>query len=173
MAQNNNKTKKCFHQCWVDLRIFEVGTPWDNRADIYIGLFKETVCRDLCMTNATIVLWDYWMERSSRIHNLFPRPPLQNQNITPHESTFGEKGDMSNKCNFGWYQWVYYRTTNSFTATKEYPGRFLAPINNEGSDMSQAVRTYKATIVPLQSICLLIIYKLNALMEKRRKGKFW
>ena len=58
MAQKNNKTKKLFHQVGTTLRILEVGTSWANRYELYIGLFKESVIRDLRMTNAPIVLWN-------------------------------------------------------------------------------------------------------------------
>ena len=56
MAQKNNKTEKLCHKVVSTLRILEVGTPWANHAELYIGLFKEYIHRDLRMTNAPIVL---------------------------------------------------------------------------------------------------------------------
>ena len=61
MFQKNNKTEKSCHQFGTTLRILEVVTPLSNLTELYIGLFKEYVCRDLHMTNSPMVLWYYWM----------------------------------------------------------------------------------------------------------------
>ena len=87
------------------------------------------------------------MERQAIIHNALPRPLFQNQGATPHEATFGQQGGISNICNFAWYQWVYYRNPGTFPEAKERLGRVLGPVKNEGSEMSQAVLTYKGAIV--------------------------
>ena len=118
IAQKNNNINKFCHQIETTIHTLEAGTPWDNHSELYIGLFKEDVRRNLHTTNVSMVLWDYCMERQSKIHSAVPHQLFQNQEMTPHESTFGEHGDISNICNFGWYQWVYYRNPNSFTATK-------------------------------------------------------
>ena len=118
MTQNNNMTNKSYHQVWTTLHILEAVTPWANRERLFIGLFKEAVRRYQHMKNAPMVLCDYCMERQVRIHNSVPRPLFQNQEMTPHESTFGKKGNIYNICNFGWYQLVYYITPGSFPDAK-------------------------------------------------------
>ena len=90
--------------------------PWYRR--INSVFFTETVRRDLNMTNAPMVLCDYCLERQAQIHNAVPNSLFQNQEMTPHESTFGKQGNILNICNFGWYQWIYYRKPKSFPATK-------------------------------------------------------
>ena len=79
MFQNNNKTNKLCHQFVMTLHILEVGTLWDNSAELCISIFKESACMNLRMTNTPMVLWDYCMERRYRIHNAVPRPLFQNQ----------------------------------------------------------------------------------------------
>jgi hypothetical protein len=142
-AQQNNATRRFCHQVGTIMRVLEEGTPWANRAELYIGLLKEAVRQDLRQSNAPIVLWDYCLERRAGIHNAIPRPLFQNNGATPHEATFGEQGDISNICNFGWYQWVYYRTSGTFPEAKERLGRVLGPAKNEGSEMSQHVLTFQ------------------------------
>ena len=61
MAQKNNRKNKFWHQVGITLRILEAGTLWANCAELYVGLFKESVCRDLRMTNVPMVLWYYCM----------------------------------------------------------------------------------------------------------------
>ena len=165
MAQKNKNTKKCSHPVGRTLRILEVGTLWANRAELYINFSKESVRRDLHMTDAPMILWNYCMERQDWIHNAISRPIFQNQGMILHEATFGKQGNISNICNFGWYKWVYYITPNSFPATKECLVQVLGPIKNKESDISQAVITSKAKIVPRQSIHPLHTSGLNSEMD--------
>ena len=46
-AQTSNKTKQFCLQVGTTLRVLERGTPWANRAELYIGLLKEAVCKDM------------------------------------------------------------------------------------------------------------------------------
>ena len=46
-TQRNLSTKKFFHQVGTIMRVLKVDTPWVNQAELYIGLLKEAVCRDL------------------------------------------------------------------------------------------------------------------------------
>ena len=51
-----------------------------------------------------MVLWDYAIQRRASIHNAVPRPLFQADGQTPHVSTFGVQGDISNLCTFGYYK---------------------------------------------------------------------
>ena len=116
-------------------------------------------------------LWDYAIERRAMIHNLVPRPLFQNNGLTPHAATFGESGDISNICTFGYYEWVYYRDQGSFPQNKEQLGRVLGPIRNEGNEMAQAVVTRKATVVPRRTMRKLTSFELHDESEKDKRNK--
>ena len=73
-AQTSNKTKRFCDQTGTILRILEKGTPWANRAELYIGLLKESVRKDMRESNSPMCLWDYAIERRALIHNVIPRP---------------------------------------------------------------------------------------------------
>ena len=62
-AQTSKATKRFCHQVGTTLRILERGTPWSNRAELYIGLLKEATRKDLHHSNSPMVLWDYALER--------------------------------------------------------------------------------------------------------------
>ena len=117
------------------LCILEQGTSWANRAELYIDLLKEAVRKDMRTSNPPMVLWDYAIERRAAISNLISCPLFQNNDLTPHAATFGSQGDISNLCNFGWYEWVYHRDHGSFPENKEKLGRVLGPIKNEGKNI--------------------------------------
>ena len=81
-------------------------------------------------------------------NNLFQ---LQGQN--PHMATLGEMGDISNLCQFGWYEWVYFcQHTASFPYQKEVLGRCLGPTKNEGNEMCQWVLQMNGQVVPRRTL---------------------
>ena len=51
------------HEIGYTLRYIEEGTPWTNKAELYIGLIKEAVQKDMMKANSPISLWDYCVER--------------------------------------------------------------------------------------------------------------
>ena len=63
-AEQTSKTVKKFcNEIGTTLRILEEHTQWANRAELYIGLFKEAVRKDMKTSNSPMVLWDYCAQR--------------------------------------------------------------------------------------------------------------
>ena len=74
---------------------------------------------------------------------------FQLQGKTPHLATFGEEGDISNICQFGWYEWGYFReTTAKFPFPAHVLGCCLGPSKNEGSEITQWFLKQNGKIVP-------------------------
>ena len=136
------------------MRILEESTQWANRTELYIGLLKESIRKDIRASSCPLVLWDYCAMRRSLIHNLTPKDLFQTENQSPHQYQYGVQGDMSNLCQYSWYQWCYYREEghNIFPLPKELLGRVLGPAKNEGNEMAQHVLTHKGTVVPRRSL---------------------
>ena len=107
--QTSNKVKRFCHQVGTSLRLLEESTQWANRAELYIRIFKEAIRKDLRDQNSPMVLWDYCAERRARIHNVTPRDLFQLNDNTPTMATFGTQADISNICQFRWYDWCYFR----------------------------------------------------------------
>ena len=171
-AQTSSKVKRFCDQVGTTLRILEKGTPWANRAELYIGLLKEAVRKDMRASNSPMVLWDYAIQRRALIHNSVPRPLFQNNGLTPHAATFGSEGDISNICNFGWYEWVYYRDHGNFPENKQKLGRVLGPMLNEGNEMAQGVLNSNGKIVPRRTIRKLVTSELHSETEKNKRRIF-
>ena len=171
-AQANSTTRKFSNQLGMTLRVLERATPWANRAELYIGLLKEAVRKDMRESNSPMLLWDYAIERRALIHNVIPRPLFQAQGKTPTECTLGVSSDISNICHFGWYEFVYYRDFGSFPENKEKLGRVLGPCKNEGSEMSQSILTNKGTVVTRRTIRKLRAEEIHSESEKRKRSIF-
>ena len=114
LSQASPTVRRFCDQVGTTLRVLETGTPWANRAELCIGLLKEAVRRDICQSNSPMTLWCYCIEKRAKIHNAIIRPLFQAQGRSTHVCTFGVQGDISNICNFGWYEWVYYRDSGCF-----------------------------------------------------------
>ena len=103
-----------------------------NRARFYVGLFKEAVRKYTLQENPPLVFWDYCAERRAATTNMTTKDLFQLQGHKPHFATFGEEGDISKICQFGWYEWVYFReTTVKFPFPAHVLGHCLGPANNE------------------------------------------
>ena len=58
-----------------------------NIAELYIGLIKEAVLKNIHALSSLMVLWDYTIERHSLTQNTITCPLFHNNGITPHEVT--------------------------------------------------------------------------------------
>ena len=71
--QMSQEVRKFCDNIGTTLRALEEGTPWSNKAELYIGLLKEAVRKDMCESNSPMSLWDYCMERRARINILMAK----------------------------------------------------------------------------------------------------
>jgi hypothetical protein len=78
---------------------------------------------------------------------------FQLNGTNPHTSTFGTEADISHICQYGWYEWVYYRDVKtSFPYQKEGLGRCLGPAKNEGNTMAQWILRENGKVVPRRTL---------------------
>ena len=98
------------------LKVIEEETQHTNQAELLVGMFKEAMRKDLSESNLPIVLWDYCMQRQALIYNCTAKKLFQLNGTNPYTATLGDQADISNLCQFGWYEWVYY-----WDSTAGYP----------------------------------------------------
>ena len=135
------------------LRVLEEGTPWANKAELYIGLIKRAVRKDMKEANCPLVFWDYCVERRARINNATARNLFQLHGTNAHTAVFGEEADISNLCQFRFYEWCYYRDhNNGFPLQNEVLGRILGPTKGEGNEMAQWVLKANGNVVPRRTV---------------------
>jgi len=87
---------------------------------------------------------------------------------------FGHHGDISNICQFGWYDWCYFREEGKvqFPFQKEQLGRVLGPLKNKGNEMSQAILKFNGKVVPRRTIRRLTVAKMNSESELKKRTAF-
>ena len=91
------------------LKVLEKNTPWSNKAEIYIGIIKEAVRKEMKEANSPLDFWDYCIERRERINKLTAKNVFSLHRTSPYTALTGEECDISNLCQYKWYDWCYYR----------------------------------------------------------------
>ena len=152
-AQKSDKVKQFLNKVGTTLRVLEESTQHADRAELYIGLLKRAIGNDLRISNAPMRLWCYCAERRSTIMTLTANNLYQLQGQNPYMATLNEMGDISNLCQFGWYEWVYFRQQKAqFPQQKSELGRCLGPTKNEGNEMCQWVLQQNGQVVPRRTL---------------------
>ena len=147
--QSSHEMKSFCAQIGTTLRFIEEGTPWTNKAELYIGLIKEAVRKDMKEANCPLVLWDYCVERRARINNLTAKGRFNLHGTNAYTALTSDEGDISNLCQYKFYDWCYYREhTAGFPFNKEVMGRILGPARGEGNEMAQWVLKANGRVVP-------------------------
>jgi hypothetical protein len=169
-AQISQDMKKFCNEIGTTLRALEEGTPWANKAELYIGLIKEAVRKDMKSANSPISFWDYCIERRARINNLTARDLFQLHGTNPHTAMTSDEGDISNLCQYDWYQWCYYREhTARFPFNREVLGRVLGPAKGEGNDMAQWILKANGNVVPRRTLRPLNTAELHSSTEVKKR----
>ena len=152
--------------------MLEEGTPWANKAELYIGIIKEAVHKDM-KSNCPLPLWDYCVERRSRINNLTAKDRFNLHGSNAHTTLTGEQADISNMCKYGWYEWCYYREQGAkFPFATEILGHVLGPATGAGNEMAQWVLKANGRVVPRRSLRPLQVAELHSREERKRQDIF-
>ena len=171
--QHSKEVKAFCHDIGTTLRALEEGTPWANKAELYIGLLKEAVRKDMRESDSPMVFWDYCVERRARIHNLTAKSNFKLHGSNAHTVTTGEEGDISNLCQFPWYGWCYFREhTAAFPNQKEVLGRVLGPARGDGNEMCQWVLKANGSVVPRRTVRPLQVAEIHSPIEIKKRKVF-
>ena len=151
-TQKKREVKEYLNKIGTRLRVLEQRTQWANRAELWIGIMKEAVRRDLRMSHSPLVFWDYCLERRALIINATARDNFKLQGQTPHMTIHGREPDISNLL-FGWFEWVYYLDdSEKFPYPRECLGRCLGPSLDEGNEMAQWILAVSGEVISRRTL---------------------
>ena len=120
-----------------------------------------------------LAFWDYCVQRRARINNVTAKDLLDLKGQTPAFTVTGNIPDISNLCQFDWYQWVYYREGSAaFPLPREVLGRTLGPAAGEGNKMAQWILKANGNVVPCHSVRPLTDIEIRSEMEQRKRKIF-
>eukprot|EP00957_Ditylum_brightwellii_P099450 7575706-Ditylum_brightwellii.AAC.1 len=91
-AQTSSRIRILCGEIVPTLQILEEGTPWVNRAKLYIELIKSAMNKDMKEINSSLVFWDYCLECHTRINNLTANNSFQLHGTTAYTQLTCEEG---------------------------------------------------------------------------------
>ena len=107
-------------------------TPKQNPAETVIRELRKRWYRAVFKTNCPKCLWNYGLPHFAKLMQLTASNAADLQGRTPLGVLTGETPDISQYLDFGWYDWVWYRTNAGLDVPKL--GRFLG-VANSASNM--------------------------------------
>ncbi len=126
--QKGKFAQKC-RDAGTDLRQLEPFTPWANAAEREIKELKRGAGRKLISSKCPKRFWDYCLEFESYIRSHTARDIFKLDGRVPEALVSGETPDISEYCDFAWYQLVmYWHGGNAkFPEEPSRLGRYLGP----------------------------------------------
>jgi hypothetical protein len=172
-AQVQGETKILCDNVGTTIRQLERNTPWANRAELYVGLIKRAIKKEMKSMDSPLALWDYCAQRCATINNVTAKNIFQLEGETPSYHVTGEQPDISNICQFGWYEWAYFRDEKArFPLPTEVLGRALGPAENAGNQMAQWILKSNGKVIPCRTCRPLKEDERNNPVEKRKRDLF-
>ena len=168
--QMSSEVKKFCNDIGTTLRALEEGTPWSNKAELYIGLIKEALRKDMHESNSPLCFWDYCVERRARINNLTAKNAFRLHGSLPTHLPLVMKA-TSQIC-------VSMDGMNGVTSgiklqhNKEVLGRVLGPARGAGNEMAQWILKANGRVVPRRSLRPLKVDELHSPVEIKKREVF-
>ena len=123
--------------------------------------------------NSPLCFWDYCVERRARINNLTAKNAFKLHGSIPHTVTTGDECDISNICQYGWYEWCYFRDqTAAFPNNKEVLGRVLGPARGAENEMAQWILKANGRVVPRRPLRPLKVDEIYHPVEIKKRDVF-
>ena len=116
--------------------ITEPYSPWQQAAEGCIKQLKRASSHKLISSGAPKKLWDHCIELMALIRSHTAHIAHELQGEVPETIMTGLTADISNICEYNWYEWVMFRdNTASYSEEKQTLGRYLGPAIDVGSSM--------------------------------------
>ena len=171
--QSSHDIRRFCQEIGTTLRYIEEGTPWANKAELYIGLVKSAVRKDMKAANSPVAFWDYCIERKVRIMNVTAKERFNLKDTNAHTQLTSEEADISNLCQYSWYEWCYYMEhTIRFPFNQEVLGKVLGPAKGSGNEMAQWILKSNGNVVPRRTLRPLKTEELHNSVEQKKREVF-
>ena len=121
-------------------RQIEPYSPWMNAAEACIRELKRGSTRKMIRTGTPKCLWDDSLELEAAIRSNTCLDQFALEGMTPEEKLKGCTSDISNLCEFKWYDWVMFNNSPSTFPEENFQlGRWLGPAADVGSAMTYKI----------------------------------
>ena len=126
----------------------EPHSPWMDLCEGEIRELKRGSTRKILKQNVPKKLWDHCLELESRIRSATTLPRFDLDNQTPEAKMHGMPSDISDICEFEFYEWVMFNDSQvTFPETKFHVGRWLGPAVDVGSSLTYKILKSNSQVV--------------------------
>ncbi len=129
----------------------EAYTHNQNLAEAGIRELRRMYKKAMLQTGAPHVLWDYCMELMASIRSHMTLNILELEGDTPEALLTGDTPDISNLCEFQWYELVWYIDPLDKLENKKI-ARYLGPSHDIGQAMASRLLTIKGQQISRTSV---------------------
>lgn len=152
-AEMKKKFKNKTSEYNINVRTTEPYSLWQNWAEGEIKEIKKLVRRKMFLTGTPMPFWCYCCEFISRIMSYIARPLFSLKGRTGYEMVTGSTPDISEYCDFEWYQPVwYYDEITQFPEEKRQVGRWLGPAHRTGQALTYYIINKKANVIARSTV---------------------
>ena len=106
--QTSLELRKLCSDIVTTITFLEDVTLWANKAELYIGIIKEAIQKDIKEYNWPLVFWYFYVEQRALIKRLTTKDTFKLHGMNAHMALTGEEGDISNLCQYKCYEWCYF-----------------------------------------------------------------
>ena len=159
--------------CLLKLKQTEPYSPWQNASEGANRELKRGSGRKMMKQRSPKKLWDDCLDlesyiRSNTAHDIF----TLNAKV-PETVMSGETSDISQFCEFEWYEWVYFRDqTVSYPEDKLVLGRYLGPSIDVGPVLTAKILKDNGQIVHRSTYHGLTPEEIESPFEQAERKKF-
>ena len=108
-----------------------------NLCEGKIHELKRGLTRKILKRNVPKKLWDHLLDLESRIRSATTLPRFDLDNLTPESKMHGMSADISDICEFEFYEWVMFNDSQAtLPETKIHVGSWLGPAVDVGSALT-------------------------------------
>ena len=120
-----------------------------------------------------LAFWDYCVERRTQIKKLITNINFSLHGDNAYAPLTVKEGDISNLCQYKWYNWCYYREHKvRFPLNREVLEQVLGPTMGAGNYMAQWILKLNRYNVPRQTLSPLHADELQSLEEQKKWNIF-
>ena len=115
-------------QADCQVKQMEPYSPWENAAEATIKELKKGTGRKMIRTGSPKVLWDDCLELEAEIWSSTASNIFELEGEVPKTVMNGETTNITQLCEFGWYDWVYFHDNAvTYPDDKWVLGQWLGP----------------------------------------------
>ena len=146
----------------------EPHSPWMNAAEGCNRELKKGSSRKMIRTGTPKRLWDYALEAEALVRSHTYHDTFMLNGEVPETVMTGQTADISNICEYAWYEWVKFNDKVSWPNPKMELGRCLGPAIDVGSAMTYHILKSNGQVVVRSTVRSLTQAEIETERDSRR-----